>query len=346
MFSQTAVYNHITFMNKDEQDFYEQMLAEKARPYVKMQVPILADWYLKGFQEKTRKHTSLNKVQFEDLLGFTTRIENHLRSDITMNNLDFKNKLIKSLAAQETDNPILEFAWSMIAKGVNQGLKEFWDIVDMSGITVPRSCAPTEAFAKKVLVENYGMADSLFIFLPPTGNTRFIYDPSTHTMRYYTGKSEFRSIDAIVELKHCVIVICMKYKGGTAAVNGSSQTDQSTEATHIAKYIEEQANVGNFLMHNDKPVFYANMVYGAQFQNEKGERRIYGNELALCERLRARANFCFNISLEPFTRVVHSINDEIGRGTNLTMVLKNVYNTHGLSISITGKHANELGKYL
>ena len=54
----------------------------------------------------------------------------------------------------------------------------------------------------------------------------------------------------------------------------------------------------------------------------------------------------FNISLGKVNDVANAINDELKNSTNLTSVLTNVYNTHGLNIEVSGKNANELSKYL
>jgi hypothetical protein len=137
----------------------------------------------------------------------------------------------------------------------------------------------------------------------------------------------------------------MKYKGGTAAASGSGQSDQSTEAIHIAKHIEDNAKNGKVLTYNGKPVFYANLVYGAQFQGAKGIKRIYENELSLRRGTKGISQ-CFNVSLSMINIVATAIDTELENSTPLSDVLKNVYNLHGLNIEVKGKNQDVLKDYV
>lgn len=332
-------------MDPEEEDPYETFQCSTARPYAAKRTPEIAEWYLKGYQFLPGKNHPLTKVQRSELKQFCEKIQNRIKSNrlflLGVDDKEWCKELVADPTLSKSTNKLLAM---VLGKSTNQGLKEFDQLVDMSNIT--GSGYATESFAKKILVEEYGVLDSEFELQDSIGEGRLIYDPEKNEVRYDAEKSVFRSIDAIMHLSNCVIIFCMKYKGGTAAAGGSGQSDQSTEATHIAKHIEDHAKNGNLLTYQGKPVFYANLVYGAQFQGTKGVKRIYENELSLRQKTGKDVVRCFNISLSKVNDVTTAINNEIKKGTLLTSVLKNVYNAHGLNIEVSGKNANELDKYL
>jgi hypothetical protein len=338
-------YTNITFMDSSEEDPYEIFQASTARPHAAKRTPEIAGWYLKDYQHLPGRKNPLTHAQRAELKQFCTKIQNRIKSNrlftLGVDDIEWCKDLVNDPMLTKSSNRITAM---VLGKSTNQGLKEFDELVDMTGIT--GSSKATESFAKKILVEEYNVPDDQFKLQDSTGSGRLIYDPEKNEIRYDSDKSVFRSIDAVMALTHCIIIFCMKYKGGTAAAPGSSQDDQSTEATHIAKHIEDHAKNGNLLTYQRKPVFYANLVYGAQFQGSKGIKRIYENELSLHQQTGKNISRCFNISLSKVNDVANALNNEIKSGTSLTSVLNIVYNTHGLNIEVSGKNANELNKYL
>jgi hypothetical protein len=341
----TIKYTNITFMDASEEDAYEIFQASTARPYAAKKTPEIAEWYLKGYHQLSGRDHPLSKVQRGELKQFCEKIQNRVKSNrlfvLGIDDIEWCKDLANDPTLIKSSNKLMAM---VLGKSTNQGLKEFDELVDMTGIT--GSTKATESFAKKILVEEYGVLDDQFELQDSTGNGRLIYDPEKNEIRYDSDKSIFRSIDAMMTLTHCIIIFCMKYKGGTAGSDGSGQSDQSTEHSHVAKHVEDHAKNGKFLMYQGKPVFYANLVYGKQFLGAKGIKRIYENELSLRQQAGKNIVQCFNISLGKVNDVANAINDELKNNTNLTSVLTNVYNTHGLNIEVSGKNANELNKYL
>ena len=133
----------------------------------------------------------------------------------------------------------------------------------------------------------------------------------------------------ITELKNVVIVWCMKYKGGTAAVGGSGQTDQgTTEGKHFSEYFEKRHSSGKEVIYNGKPVFFANLVYGGQFNDHK---RIVGNEMAF--KLDYDCKRSFNISLDRVKDVIEFFK---GKNIKLDTALDMLYNKYAYNIEYTG----------
>jgi len=339
-----TIYHKITFMNHTEEDPYETFQQTTARPFATRQTPEIAGWYLKGYHKISSKTNPLNKIQRTELKQFVEKIERRIESNsifkLGITDIAWCTALVND---PQLIDPLAQLAAMVLGKSTNQGLKEFDQLVDMTGIT--GSGYATESFAKKILVEEYNVDDALFQLQDSVGANRLIYDSTKNEIRYDSEKSEFRSIDALMPLDNCYIIVCMKYKGGTAAASGSGQSDQATEAIHIAKHIEDNAKNGNRLTYNGKPVFYANLVYGAQFQGTKGIKRIYENELSL-RRGAKGVSQCFNISLSMLNIVATAINTELKNNTPMQDVLKNVYNLHGLNIEVKGKNQDVLKEYV
>jgi hypothetical protein len=177
------------------------------------------------------------------------------------------------------------------------------------------------------------MKSNDFMLLPDAGPNRLLLDEKGKKLaiaKDLNAKSKVRSIDAISDLKNVVIIWCMKYKGGTAAVGGSGQKDQgTTEGAHMAELVERLYAEGNALMYNDKPVFFANLVYGGQFNDPK---RIFENEMSFksdkdCLR-------SFNISLDAVKNVMDSLNKP---KIDLDKAVEMLYNKYGYDIEYTGK---------
>jgi ferritin-like protein len=338
-------YNKITFMDASEEDAYEIFQASTARPYATKRTPEIAGWYLKGYHTLPGRNHPLTKVQRLELKQFCEKIQNRVKSNrlftLGVDDIEWCKELVNDFNLSKSNTKLIAM---VLGKSTNQGLKEFDELVDMTGIT--GSSKATESFAKKILVEEYNVPNDQFELQDSTGNGRLIYDPEKNEIRYDSDKSIFRSIDAIMVLDFCVVVFCMKYKGGTAAVSGSGQSDQSTEFSHVAKHVEDHAKKGNFLTYQNKPVFYANLVYGKQFLGAMGTKRIYENELSLRQQAGKNIVQSFNVSLSKVNEVANAINTEIKNGTELTSVLKNVYNIHGLNIEVRGKNKDELAKYI
>lgn len=241
------------------------------------------------------------------------------------------------------DTPSRRIAIARLMKDTNKGIS---DIDDQIEFPFSDGAKPTEKLAKLQLVEDFGVEPDQFRLLPDAGPDRLMLDEKGKCLsvaRDLESKAKVRSVDAISDLKSAVIIWCMKYKGGTAAVGGSGQKDQgTTEGAHIAKIIEDMYDAGNQLKYNGKPVFFANMVYGGQFNDPK---RIFENEMSF--RSDKDCMRSFNISIDAVKSVIDSFDAE---DADVDSMLETLYNKYGYNIEYTGKlkpqEITRLNKYV
>jgi hypothetical protein len=281
-------------MNPDEVDHIEQLQQTVFRPNSFKQAKETAKKLLVCLKNKTK----LGKEEKEMMI----RLSNLIKSNAEFNGYTEEQYLNDCLA---DDAPARRIAIARLMKDTNKGNKGYETQVDFP-FTVS-SEKFHEALAKRRLMLEFGLADTLFLILPDTGPSALFVDEKkgkisrADDMTYKTN----RSVDAITELDNVVVVWCMKYKGGTAAVGGSGQTDQGTT------------------------VFFANLVYGGQFNDHK---RIVGNEMAF--KLDCDCKRSFNISLDRVKDVIDFFNSS---ECQLDNALEMLYNKYAYDIEYTGK---------
>jgi hypothetical protein len=308
-----------SLMNPNEVDHIEQLQQTVFRPNSFKQAKETAKKLLVCLKNKTK----LGKEEKEMMI----RLSNLIKSNAEFNGYTEEQYLTDCLA---DDAPARRIAIARLMKDTNKGNKGYETQVGFP-FTVS-SEKFHEALAKRRLMLEFGLADTLFVILPDTGPSALFVDEKkgkisrADDMTYKTN----RSVDAITELDNVVIVWCMKYKGGTAAVGGSGQTDQgTTEGAHFSKVFENWHAKGNEIMYKNKPVFFANLVYGGQFNDHK---RIVGNEMAF--KLDYDCKRSFNISLDRVKDVIDFFNSN---ECQLDNALEIVYNKYAYDIEYTGK---------
>lgn len=284
---------------------------------------------------KQAKETAKNLLAF--YLGKKKLGKEEKEMNIRLSNLIRSNDIFKGYTeidylkdCLKDDLPARRIAIARLMKDTNKGNKGYHTQLDFPfEITGEKF---HEALAKRTLILNFGVDKNLFHILPDTGPNALFVDEKkgkiskSIEMDYKSN----RSIDAITELKNIVIVWCMKYKGGTAAVGGSGQTDQgTTEGMHFSKIFESWYQKGKEITFNNKPVFFANLVYGGQFNDHK---RIVINELAF--KLDYDCKRSFNISLDGVKRIIDFFKKE---NIDLENAVNNLYNNYGYDIEYAGR---------
>jgi len=306
-------------MNPNEVDTIEQLQQTVFRPNSYNQAKETAKKLWSCLKNKTK----LGEVEKEMMI----RLSNLVKSNAEFNGFTEEQYLEDCLAP---DTPARRIAIARLMKDTNKGNKGYETQIDFPFEVCGEKFH--EALAKRRLMLEFGLADELFVILPDTGPSALFVDEKkgkitrADNMDYKTN----RSIDAITELDDVVIVWCLKYKGGTAAVGGSGQKDQgTTEGAHFSKIFESWHKNGNEITYNNKPVFFANLVYGGQFNDHK---RIVENEIAF--KLDYDCKRSFNISLDRVKDVIDFFNsDECQLDTALEML----YNKYAYDLEYTGR---------
>lgn len=306
-------------MNPNEVDSIEHLQQTVFRPNSFNQAKNTAKNLLEFYQGKKKLGKEEKEMQI--------RLSNLIRSNAEFNGFNEIEYLTDCLGV---DSPARRIAIARLMKDTNKGNKGYETQVDFPFEVKGEKFH--EALAKRKLMLDYNLADSLFVILPDTGPDALFVDEKNgliskaSEMSYKTN----RSIDAITDLKDIAIAWCMKYKGGTAAVGGSGQTDQgTTEGMHFSKLFESWHHKGKGITYKNKPVFFANLVYGGQFNDHK---RIVGNELAF--KLDYDCKRSFNISLDRVKDVIDYLSvDKL----NLDTAVENLYNNFAYDIEFTGK---------
>lgn len=308
-----------SLMNPNEVDKYEELQRTKFRPNSFEQAKLTAKTLKESIERKVKK---LGKEEKAMLI----RLENLIKGNSAFDGFTE----VDYLSSIEADGPASRIAIARLMKDTNKGIS---DIDSQIQFPFSDGSKPTEKYAKLRLIEDFGMSSDDFMLLPDAGDDRLLLDEKNKKLdiaRNLKTKAKVRSIDAISNLSNVVIVWCMKYKGGTAAVGGSGQKDQgTTEGAHMANLIEDWYNEGNPLMYNSKPVFFANLVYGGQFNDHK---RIFENEMSFkgeTDCLRS-----FNISLDAVKNVMDELNLD---GINIDNAVEMLYNKYAYTIDYTGK---------
>ena len=306
-------------MNPDEVDHIEELQQTLFRPNSFNQAKKTAENLLADLKK------GVKKLKGEEAKMYI-RLSNLLKSNSIFNGFSEQEYLEDVLGE---DTPSRRIAIARLMKDTNKGISDIG-----SQLTFPFTdgSKPTEKLAKLRLVNEFKITPAEFLLLPDTGpDALFVDDKAGRISRAkdMTSKTN-RSVDAITELQNVVIVWCMKYKGGTAAVGGSGQTDQgTTEGKHFSEYFEKVKQSGKEVLYKNKPVFFANLVYGGQFNDHK---RIVGNELAF--KLKYNCQRSFNISLD---RVKDVIDYFKNTKINLDNCLEDLYNKYAYDIEYTGK---------
>lgn len=306
-------------MNPNEVDSIEHLQQTVFRPNSFVQAKNTAQKLLDHYNKKTKLGKEEKEMQI--------RLGNLIRSNAEFSGYTESDYLKDCL---EKDTPARRIAIARLMKDTNKGNKGYETQIDFPFVVNGEKFH--EALAKRRLMLDFQLPEDLFNILPDTGPEALFIDEKNGKISKASemGYKNNRSLDAITELKNVVIVWCMKYKGGTAAVGGSGQTDQgTTEGRDYSKVFESWHQKGKEITFNNKPVFFANLVYGGQFNDQK---RIVGNELAF--KLDYDCKRSFNISLDRVKDVI----DYLGRPKlNLDNVLEELYNKYGYDIEFTGK---------
>jgi hypothetical protein len=310
--------NKFSLMNPDEVDKIEQLQQSLFRPNSFNQAKATAKNLLKCLNNKTKLGKEENAMQI--------RLVNLLRSSAVFDGYT-EQQYLEDLFVD--DSPSRRIAITRLMKDTNKGISDINSLVDFP---FTDGSKPTEKLAKLRLINDYGMQSNQFMLLLDAGPDRLMLDEKGKRLalaRDLDAKAKVRSVDAISDLKHAVIIWCMKYKGGTAAVGGSGQKDQgTTEGAHLAKVVEDWYDSGSPLIYKDKPVFFANLVYGGQFNDHK---RIVENEMTFksdrdCHR-------SFNISLDRVKDVIDFFDNKTCQVDN---ALEMLYNKYAYNIEYTG----------
>ena len=242
-----------SLMNPNEVDKFEELQRIKFRPNSFEQAKSTANTLKEGLEKKLKK---LGKEEKAMLI----RLDNLLKGNSAFDgftSIDYLKDILSK------DTPGNRIAIARLMKDTNKGIA---DIDKQISFPFTDGSKPTEKYAKLRLIEEFGVSSKDFMLLPDAGPNRLLLDEKGKKLSFakdLNTKSKVRSIDAISNLKNVVIIWCMKYKGGTAAVGGSGQKDQgTTEGAHMAEIVERLHADGNSLVYNGKPVFFANMVYG------------------------------------------------------------------------------------
>jgi hypothetical protein len=314
----TMTLKKFSLMNPDEVDKIEQLQQDQFRPNS-----------FKQAKETAKKYLSLlksnGKLKNEEA-AMQTRLINLIRGNAAFAGYT-EQEYLEDLFVD--DSPSRRIAISRLMKDTNKGIA---DIDDQVSFPFQDGSKPTEKLAKLRLINDFGMQSDQFMLLLDAGPDRLMLDEKNKKLIRagdLDAKAKARSIDAISDLKHAVIIWCMKYKGGTAAVGGSGQKDQgTTEGAHMAKHIEDWYAAQSPLQHRGKPVFFANLVYGGQFNDPK---RIVENEMTFksdrdCYR-------SFNISLDRVKEVIDFFD---GDTCQVDTALEILYNKYAYDIKYTG----------
>lgn len=322
-----------SLMNPDEVDRIEQLQQTLFRPHSFNQAKEIAKNLL------TALNNGSKKLKGEEAKMYI-RLSNLLKS----------NAVFAGFAEQEylndvlgDDTPSRRIAISRLMKDTNKGIS---DIDDQIKFPFSDGSKPTEKLAKLQLVKDFGIASEKFMLLPDAGPDRLMLDEKGRRLilaRDLEAKAKVRSIDAVSNLTCAVVIWCMKYKGGTAAVGGSGQKDQgTTEGAHMAKVIEDMHDSGKPLEYNGKPVFFANMVYGGQFNDPK---RIFENEM--CFKSDRDCVRSFNISIDAVKSVMDYFDSD---DADIDTAVETLYNKYGYDIEYTGRlkpqERSRLAKYV
>lgn len=327
------ILKKFSLMNPDEVDHIEQLQQTVFRPNSFNQAKETAQNLLNALKKGN------NRFKGEEAKMYI-RLSNLLKSNAVFGGFTEQEYLNDILGE---DTPSRRIAIARLMKDTNKGIS---DIRDQINFPFTDGSKPTEKLAKLRLVNEFNLLSEKFLLLPDAGPDRLMLDEKGKRLilaRDLDSKAKVRSIDAISELTHAVIVWCMKYKGGTAAVGGSGQKDQgTTEGAHMAKVIEDMYKSGNPLSYNSKPVFFANMVYGGQFNDPK---RIFENEMST--RSDQDCMRCFNISIDAVKNVIDNFDsDEFVVDTAIEIL----YNKYGYDIEYTGRlkpqEITRLNKYV
>jgi hypothetical protein len=320
-------------MNPNEVDRIEQLQQTVFRPHSFNQAKAIAKNLLAALNIGSKKFKGEEAKMY-------IRLSNLLKSNSVFAGFTEQEYLIDVLG---DDTPSRRIAISRLMKDTNKGISDIGDQVNFS---FTDGSKPTEKLAKLQLVNDFGMSIEKFMLLPDAGPDRLMLDEKGKRLvlaKDLEAKAKVRSIDAVSDLSHAIIIWCMKYKGGTAAVGGSGQKDQgTTEGAHLAQVIEDMYEAGTPLEYKGKPVFFANMVYGGQFNDPK---RIFENEMCFkSDRDCARS---FNISIDAVKCVIDYFDSDIAIIDNALEIL---YNEYGYDIEYTGRlkpqEINRLTKYV
>lgn len=306
-------------MNPDEVDHIERLQQKVFRPNSFNQAKKTAENLLSDLKK------GVKKLQDEEA-KMHVRLSNLLKSNSIFNGFSEQEYLEDVLGE---DTPSRRIAIARLMKDTNKGIS---DIGSQLKFPFADGSKPTEKLAKLRLVNEFKINPTEFLLLPDTGQDALFVDEKAKKIsraKEMTSKTN-RSIDAITELDDVVIVWCMKYKGGTAAVGGSGQTDQgTTEGKHFSEFFEKTHQSGKEVVYKGKPVFFANLVYGGQFNDHK---RIVGNEMAF--KLNYDCKRSFNISLDRVSDIIKSFKSQ---EINLDTILESLYNKYAYDIEYTGK---------
>lgn len=315
-----------SLMNPNEHDRYEQRQYEEYRPEATKDVPVVAGnlLYLITKSQRPKGGTQEEKLYI--------RITNMIASNVMFKNYSVED-ILNMLSTPKWDDLSYITLCHQLKLDTNKG--SYYQ-TKLNNYDFEDGNKATEQEAKDRLIKEYGMASEDFLLLPDSGPDAIYVDEKNNTLIKAKDKkfSLKRSIDAITETDSFVIAWGMKYKGGTAAMDGSTQADQGKyEGANMSKLFEDAYHNGNEITYNGKPVFFVNLVYGSQFQTEK---RIVENELAFKPEINCKRSM--NCSL---TNVVNIISEFKSNETSVDNVVDILYDKYAYDINYTGRKGRE-----
>lgn len=311
-----------SLMDPTEVDRYEELQQTIYRPASLKDTPKVAARLLTMIQNRSK----IPKGSPEDKLN--TRITNRLKGNLHIRSLGDKQQFLELVSQCNPDDPMSALVLDLLKLDTNKG--NYYQEQCTEWLFEDGAKA-TEKEAKQRLIQEQNLDNSQFQLLPDSGPDAIYIDETNHCLVRAGDRQhrmDGRSIDAITELRACWIAWVMKYAGGTAGVDGSTQKDQKTsEGRTYSKIFEEAVQKGMEITYNGKPVFLGHMVYGCQMKG----KRIVQNELAFKRDYDCKRSF--NISINRVKNVL----DYLSTVESFDSVLDDLYDKYGYDIPYNGR---------
>ena len=311
-------------MNPDEVDRYEELQQTIFRPASVKDTPRVAKNLLALIKTKSKIKSGTPEEKLN------VRITNRLKGNAYIRSLGNKEFYLQRVSESDINNPMDVLVLDLLKLDTNKG--NFYQEQEMKYEFSDGSKAP-EKEAKDRLMKEFGMSTDQFLLLPDAGPDAIYIEEKQHKLVRAGDVNERidgRSVDALTECSNCYIGWVMKYAGGTAGVDGSSQKDQKTsEGIKYSKIFESAYQANDQITYKGKPVFMGYMVYGSQFTNNT--KRIVQNELGFKRDYDCYRSFNITISR------VKDIIDYLESEKRFDNSIKEIYNKYGYDIEYKGR---------
>jgi hypothetical protein len=178
----------------------------------------------------------------------------------------------------------------------------------------------TEVFMAKITNDHKGNYDNKLMI-----TEKFYDEVNNKIIDTKPDNKSMRSIDAMWDDEGFALAISMKYKGGTAAGDGSGQLDQLTEChKNIGRAVE---NADSQLTYNGKPTFVVLDVYGAQVSQSRRIQTLEAHILKINQGRPFRRVITCSADMLP--RVANEIKELVGKGVAYDDVCSQALNNIG-----------------